>query len=68
MHSNPFRPNILHDKRAAANGVDLRNGQRIARPNGGIMIAPTAKRHLVPRKDYRHCADAQVYDASGKPI
>ena len=68
MHLNPFHPNILHDKRAAANGVDLRNGQRITLPNGRTMIAPTAKRHLVPRKDYRHCADAQVYDTKDNTL
>lgn len=62
MHLNPRQPNILNDMLALAKGVDLRNGPRIPLPDGRMMVAPNAKRHLIPRKDYRHCADAQVVE------
>jgi hypothetical protein len=45
MHANREYPNILQDMRAALN-VPLRN--------------PLSKRNLIPPKDYRHCANAQI--------
>lgn len=51
MHLNPRLPNILADMKAAAQGRDLRNG------SNGLF---PAKRQLIPHKDYRKCADAQI--------
>lgn len=41
---------------AVANGRDLRNMNQFGHA--------TAKRSIIPRKDYRHCADAQIIDLS----
>jgi hypothetical protein len=63
MHLNRNKPNILSDMIAAANGHDLRDGDRIPRADGRATVVPSAKRWRVPRKDYRHCKDAQVLKA-----
>lgn len=62
MHLNPQHPNILHDMQAAANGRDLRDGQRSPNPNNPQMpwLLLTAKRHLIPRNSYPYASERQV--------
>lgn len=61
MHLNPQHPNILHDMQAAANGRDLRDGQKMVHPQTGrVMTIPCAKRHLIPRKSYPYASERQV--------
>lgn len=60
MHLNPRQPNILSDMLAAAKGHDLRSGQRIPMPDGRVMVAATAKRHLIPRKVYPYASSRQT--------
>lgn len=66
MHLNPFHPNILHDMQAAANGRDLRDGPRIPRPDGKILVAPTARRWLFPRKRYLYASERQTNRQTSK--
>lgn len=66
-HVNPLHPNIYQDKLAASQGAELRNGRNAPGPGGKLLFLPTAKRHLIPRKDYRHCVDAQVVEHT-RPI
>lgn len=51
MHLNSFRPNILHDMQAAANGRDLRNSA-----NGKFP----AKSDWFSRKVYPYASERQV--------
>jgi hypothetical protein len=60
VHLNPQHPNILSDMQATANGRDLRDGQRMPMPDGRLLVLPSAKRHLIPRKSYSYASEWQV--------
>ena len=52
MHVNNRQPNILQDMQASANGVDLRNRDKLGRF--------TAKRWNVPKQNYPYQSKRQI--------
>jgi hypothetical protein len=61
-HVNPNRPNILQDKLARAN-IHRHNGRYGIDRYGNPMAIFDTLRNLKPRRDYRHCEDAQILQA-----
>lgn len=57
-HLNPFHPNILQDK---LRGTIYTASEYIALDRKGIpCVIFVNKRQLVPSRNYRSCADAQI--------